>query len=185
MVLRPELKYYILCFHSNHLCRIVPHTPPSRKQQTVAEPELHRNRRFDSPENSLELLLCLLPLRPLQNYTALKRKGDVKNLVGSLRPLQNYTALKLDKIATQSHFCLRPLQNYTALKPMNFMVCQALLFETPTKLHCSQTRGLYIPSSRPFETPTKLHCSQTTANMTNSSKSLRPLQNYTALKRSW
>lgn len=36
MVLRPEFKYYIFCFHSNHLCRIVPHIPPPRKQQTVA-----------------------------------------------------------------------------------------------------------------------------------------------------
>ena len=56
---------------------------------------------------------------------------------------------------------LRPLQNYITLKPLAIRGTLAPVFETPTKLHYSQTEKFTDAYNSLFETPTKLHYSQT------------------------
>ena len=70
----------------------------------------------------------------------------------------------------------------TLLSNLRYTSEIATRFETPMKLHCSQTAAQIGTYCKKFETPMKLHCSQTQRCLQQFRWSLRPLWNYTALK---
>ena len=55
-------------------------------------------------------------------------------------------------------------------------------FDSPTNLHCSQTRRVLITFRTGFDSPTNLHCSQTDPSSFGILRSLIPLRICTALK---
>ena len=63
------------------------------------------------------LAMTGLSFRDLQNYTTLKRCGNLLRLPYCFRDLQNYTTLKQFKQLIQHTRSFRDLQNYTTLKP--------------------------------------------------------------------
>ena len=143
-------------------------------------------------------------MRPLRNYTTLKLGVQKLRVRLRLRPLRNYTTLKQVTSYDCDCVCLRPLRNYTTLKPPVAAVngltefetpkklhySQTLMslwklrrkFETPKKLHYSQTADVRRRLERRFETPKKLHYSQTRDLVSRTGNGLRPLRNYTTLK---
>ena len=77
-------------------------------------------------------------LRPLWNCTALKQAGKYYWVQSSLRPLWNCTALKLTWSRESVRVVWDPYE--TALLSNDKLSLQELAgFETPMKLHCSQT----------------------------------------------